>query len=223
MYLVTKTLMPRKAHLISTEYPYHVNCRTHGGQFIPLDMPVAWEIMSDYLFFIKHAYDLRIHSFVLMNNHFHLITSTPHGNLSQAMNYFMRETSKEFNRVLRREDQFYGSRYYRTLITKNHYWQNVYKYVYRNPVQAGLATKCEAYSYSTIQGLLGKKRMTIPLEEDHFLFSDNRVNLGTLRWLNQTPDSQDVETIEKSLKRKEFFLPKSSYSKKEHHLEKNLL
>ncbi|MBS1970468.1 MAG: transposase [Bdellovibrionales bacterium] len=179
--------------------------------------------MSNYLFFVKHAYKLKIHSFVLMNNHFHLIVTTPHGNLSEAMNYFMRETSKEFNRVLKREDQFYGSRYYRTLVKRVHYWSNVYKYVYRNPVQAGLSQSCEEYRFSTLHGLLGKSRMTIPIEEDHFLFSEFEINSATLKWLNETPLASDIEALAKALKRKEFFLPKNPLNKQPHRLEESLL
>lgn len=211
--------MPRKNHLISTEYPYHVTCRTHGGQFIPLEMHLAWELMSDYLHLVKHAFNLRIHSFVLMSNHFHLIVSTPDGNLSEAMNYFMRETSKEFNRVLRRQDQFYGNRYYRTLITKGHYWSHVYKYVYRNPVEAGIAKRCEEFPFSTLHGLLGKTKLVIPLEDDHFLFSQYGLKLETLMWLNSNPSEEGIVSVEKALKRKEFFLPLSKENKKPHRLE----
>lgn len=187
-----------------------------------MEMSAAWEIMSDYLFFVKHAYGLKLHSFVLLNNHFHLIVSTPRGNLSEAMNYFMRETSKEFNRILRREDQFYGSRYYRTLITKDHYWKNAYKYLYRNPIEAGLVNRCEKYKYSTIHGLLGGSKITIPLEEDLFLFSEFGLNIHALNWLHQTPTPENKIAMEKALKRKEFFLPKNPLNKKPHILEDSL-
>jgi REP element-mobilizing transposase RayT len=67
---------------------------------------------------INRAYKAEIHAFVLMSNHFHLVVSFPENNMSEAMNYFMRETSRMISRDAGRINQTYGSRYFRSIIEK---------------------------------------------------------------------------------------------------------
>lgn len=159
--------------------------------------------MEDYLFLASHLYELSIHSFVLMPNHFHLLVTASQGNLSEAMNYFMRETSREVSRLSGRINQTYGGRNHKSLIATHHYFMNAYKYVYRNPVRAGLVSKVEHYPYSTLSGLLGLRRLTIPVAEDSILFQE-RFNFEELAWLNSTPEVTDEAQVRKALRKSEF-------------------
>ena len=215
--------MPRRKHLPHPTYPYHVTARSHGGHWFYNDMDVVWHVMSDYLYFISIAYNVKIHAFVLMSNHFHLIVSTPEANLSRAMNYFMRETSKEINRITGKINQVYGDKYHRSLIDNQFYFSHVYKYVYRNPVTAGVSDACENYKYSTLYGLLGKGHIYIPMTEDNVLFENNKIS-NVLGWLNQTPAEENYEILKKALRRKKLQFPRNRWRilDKKHSLEKSL-
>ncbi len=176
----------------------------------------VWEIFSDYLFFLHHAFDVRIHSFVMMNNHFHLLIRTPNANLDKAMNYFMRETSRVIGRRSGRINQVYGGPYFWSLIKSPNYFLHAYKYLYRNPVEAGLAANVESYRYSTLQSLIGERHSIIPLEPDETLFPDIE---SQLRWLNQAYPSIEFKLdIKKAIRRKEFKFAKDKRGKP-HHLE----
>jgi REP element-mobilizing transposase RayT len=210
--------MSRKLHIAQPERPYHVTARSHDGTFFHVPISEVWEIMTDYLYFIQRAYKVKIHSFVLMNNHFHLLISTPEANLSSAMNYFMRETSKEINRVSAKTNQVYGGRYCRSVISSNLHFQHVYKYIYRNPVSACLTSDCESYRYSTLHGLLGKSPLHILLEEDTLLFENDNPR-GVLQWLNTAPDLQNYQILKKALKRKILKFPRNRWGDYRHTLE----
>jgi REP element-mobilizing transposase RayT len=106
-------------------------------------MEEVWTVMTEQLHFAHHAFNLRIRSFVLMSNHFHMLVSTPDSNLPQAMAFFMRETSREIIRRAGRINQAWGGPYSGSMLTQNSYFLNAYKYVYRNPVKAGLCRQCE--------------------------------------------------------------------------------
>jgi REP element-mobilizing transposase RayT len=210
--------MPRKLHIAHSKCPYHVTARSHDGTWFQIPISIVWEVMTDYLYFIQRAYEVRVHSFVLMNNHFHLLVSTPEANLSAAMNYFMRETSKEINRISGKKNQVYGGRYYRSIISNNLHFQHVYKYIYRNPVSANLTQDCESYRYSTLHGLLGKSPLHIPLEEDTLLFENDNPR-RTLIWLNTPPNSQNYEILRKALKRRILKFPRNRWRDRQHTLE----
>jgi putative transposase len=167
-----------------------------------MPMSEVWEILSDYLFFIHHVFKVKIHSFVLMNNHFHLILSTPESNLSEAMNYFMRETSKQFGLLSGRINQIYGGPYFWSQLKSEIYYGHAYKYVYRNPVEGGLCLNAEDYPFSTLHSLVGRSKTIIPILEDTLLFSD--IDSQVL-WLNKKYKS-DVykEDIKNALRKRDF-------------------
>jgi putative transposase len=183
-------------------------------------MEQVWNVMERHLYFAAHAFELRILAFVLMSNHFHLLVMALKQNLSEAMGFFLRETSRELTYSSSRINQTYGGRFFRSSIRTHHYFLNCYKYVYRNPVQAGISTDVQAYRWSTLPGLLGESHLQIPVFEDTTLFSDIP---GTLQWLNARPKDEHWMTIEKALRRRVFTLPKDPNTKKAHALEVDLL
>jgi putative transposase len=214
--------MPRSPYIVSNEHPYHVSARCHNKDWFDLPMEKVWQVMSEQLYFAHHAYQLRIHSFVLMNNHFHLLVRTPRANLSEAMSYFMRETSREIARQSGRINQTYGDRYHRTLICSNHYFMHAYKYIYRNPVEAGLTARVENYPHSTLHGLIRGSHCLIPIEEDTLLFAEGRGVSQTLQWLNHSPSLENKEALQKALRLREFRLGKQRRNKKRHVLETDI-
>ncbi|MEK2644234.1 transposase [Bdellovibrio sp. BCCA] len=199
--------MPRKIFENHTELPYHVTARCINRDWFSLEMPLVWKIMCLHLHFTHLAFNIRVHSFVLMSNHFHMIVRTPEGNLSQAMQFFMRETSRDITQLSSRINQTYGSRFHRSLLGSPQYYLHAYKYVYRNPVEAGLCQKVEEYPYSTIQALLGNSRVEIPVLDD-WNWGNLLAREETLKWLNEKPPKESWEEVRVALKKPVFKLRK---------------
>lgn len=168
-------------------------------------MHEVWNIMQIHLYFLSHAFHVRIHAFVLMPNHYHMIVSAPHANLSKAMAYFMKSTSDDIRKPIERINQTYGARFHRSRLDNYHYFMNAYKYLYYNPVKAGLAKRVEQYPYSTIRGLLGFEHTLIPTCEDTLLLDRNLD--WALNWLNKKPDNEHLKVIQKALRKSVFRYP----------------
>jgi putative transposase len=211
--------MGRKIVPLCSDSFYHITARTNNRDWFAVPMENVWRIMSDYLFFMHHAFGAEIIAFVLMGNHFHLIARFPSANMSEAMQYFMRETSRSIAYASHRTNHVYGSRYFRSRIKSSRHLDHVYKYVYRNPVEARLAVSVHDYRYSTLRCKLGFEGGFIPVIADNYLFnSDTR---RTLDWLNTPPSAENLIAIKKSLRRAEMRLPRSK-SCKPHALETNI-
>lgn len=210
--------MSRNPCILQSQFPYHIGARSINKDWFNIPMQEVWSIMSEQLFFVHHAFHFKIFAFVLMNNHFHLIVQTPEANLSDGMRWFMRETSRELARKGNRINQTYGGRYFRSIIKTPHHYLNTYKYVYHNPIKAGICKNVLDYPFSTIQGVLGKDLLLIPLEEDETLFNSIE---DTLSWLNQIPTDQNWESVRKALRRSEFKL--TNVNKKKHPLENDAM
>lgn len=199
--------MPRKYTSTTSTFPYHINARTVNREPFATGLDSTWSLMSDYLYLTSQAFELSIHSFVLMPNHFHLLVTAPPGNLSPALNHFMRETAREMSRLSGRSNQTYGSRNHKTVVESSHYFLNAYKYVYRNPVKAGLSGRVEEYRYSTLAGLLGFQQLVIPVVEDTILFPE-LFDESAIAWLNTAPDIQHEEEVRRALRKPKFAFAK---------------
>jgi putative transposase len=115
----------------------------------------------------------------------------------------MRETAREINRASGVINQLWGARYFRSELNSENYYNIAYKYVYRNPVRAGLTTRTEEYLYSSLPGKLGKSIQTIEVIDDQLV--DNPQ--GTLRWLNLSPKETYDDAIRRALRRTLFKIP----------------
>ena len=112
------------------------------------------------------TYDIILHSYVLMNNHFHLLAETPLGNLSEFMRHFNISYTSYFNRRYRRSGNLYQGRYKSFVIDKATYLSTVSRYIHLNPVRIKSMLKKDHlqqlaclfdYQWSSLPGYLSNK------------------------------------------------------------------
>lgn len=211
--------MPRKSIPARPDCPYHVTARSNNRNWFELPLEEVWSVFENQLFFIHHAFQIQIHSFVLMSNHFHLLVTAPLNNLPLALRWFMTETSREIAFKTNRINHVYGQRNYKCLIDSYHYYMHAYKYVYRNPVEAGLCDTVEAYPFSTFNRMLGINPLRFPIVPD-LLFEDFERNL---KWLNTSVQKEHWDAVRSALRKSQFSLRKNPANKKEHPLQYQLL
>jgi putative transposase len=65
---------------------------------------------------------------------------------------------------------------------------NVYKYIYRNPVEAGLSLMCESYPYSTLNSILGQSTQHLKVIDSMSVIQNPR---KILTWLNSETHYKD--------------------------------
>lgn len=198
----------RKLH---PEFLVHVTGRCNNREEFPVPIDESWEIFSDFLHLLSGWFGIRIHQFVLMPNHFHLICRDPCLKLPDGMRMFMAETSKELSRKSGRINRIWGRPYHTTLIQSSLHSLFAYKYVYRNPVAAGICQSVEEYPWSSLSVLLGRVSGSFPIEEDVQLFQQTE---EVLRWLNTRYSSRDSHSIRMSFRKAVFALPMDPNSRK---------
>jgi REP element-mobilizing transposase RayT len=108
-------------------------------------------------------YEIRVHAYVLMSNHFHLIVETPKGNLSEFMRHFNISYTAAFNRRHKRVGHLYQGRFKAIVIDADNYLLELSRYVHLNPVRLrSYKTKTDAekirdvekYRWSSLGGYL---------------------------------------------------------------------
>jgi len=126
---------------------------------------MIWDTFCDNLKIISWAYGVRIHQFVLMDNHYHMIVDTPDENIDDAIAYLQREISKELNLLAGSQDFRFQGRYRWKLISNEYQYANTYRYVANNPVEGGLSRSAINYKYSSLNGQYGLNKLEIPIHK----------------------------------------------------------
>jgi putative transposase len=179
--------MPRKKLIRSDVLPYHVTARGNNREFFPGDHAYVWKLFNRQLSEASEKFGAKIHAFVLMPNHFHLLLSTPSQDLGVIMQSLMRSVTKTLNVKTGRSGRIFGARYNGSIITTSNYFDIALKYVYRNPVKAKLVSDCESYEYSTLRNIFGNLKLPYELRppfEEQLLIPNNQP-YEFLDWLNQ--------------------------------------
>jgi putative transposase len=214
--------MPRPPLVTSDFHPYHIRARSNNRDWYELPLCDCFQIYSDVLKTTIEKYEIRLHAFVLMSNHFHMVASTPKLNLSPSMRYFMTESARGIRDSAFRINHVYGGRYKPTLITNPVYYANCLKYIFRNPIRAGLATSVEDYPWSSMFESGQIRSLISPPPEMHLEF----VPLDSwklIEWLNQ-PTPKELETaIKRGLRHSEFGVCASGDRRKLPNLEEGLI
>lgn len=202
--MLTYSIMPRKLLIKTNEFPYHITNRSNNRDFFYVPNELLWPIFINCLNELRVQYKCKIHSFVLMSNHYHLIISTSEYNIGEAMKYFHREVARQANKLSGRINHFFGGRYKWSLICDELYYWNCVKYIFRNPIRAGLCSNVNEYKFSSLNhsAELFSWNMT-----DFFHDRTKSIELN-LDWLNEPFQKEHEQLIKKGLRRREFTIPK---------------
>ena len=96
------------------------------------------------------AHGCRVHAYVLMTNHVHLL-ATPESERSFArvLQTVASLYVRRFNRLYQRSGHLWGGRYYSTVVSTEAYLFTCYRYIESNPVRAGLTPHPGDYPWSS--------------------------------------------------------------------------
>lgn len=140
------------------EYPgalYHITSRGNEKRKIfkdDKDRTTFLNILKDY----HDRFGILVHSYVLMDNHYHLILETPKGNLLKVMHGINSRYTIYFNRRHKRSGHLFQGRYKAIIVDKDEYLIPLSRYVHLNPVRARMVEKPEQYKWSSYRGYMGK-------------------------------------------------------------------
>ena len=141
--------MPRKPRFFLPGIAVHAIQRGNNRQAVFFDD----EDYRVYLHWLKTAserYDCRIHAYVLMTNHVHLlITPGASDSLSRLFQYVGRHYVSYINQTYQRTGTLWEGRYKASLIEQERYFLTCSRYIELNPVRARMVSLPEHYPWSS--------------------------------------------------------------------------
>src|SRR5436309_1550477 len=168
------------ARPLPIEYPgayYHLTSRGNERKAIFRDDRDRERLLELLARAVKD-FHLRLHGYVLMSNHYHLLVETPRGGLSRALRYLNGVYTQAFNRRHRRVGHLYQGRYKAILVDKDSYLAELSRYVHLNPVrirpqkEKSVAEQwrvLEKYRWSSLAGYLDRSRRQLSVKYEEVL------------------------------------------------------
>jgi len=115
----------------------------------------------------REDFPFRLHAYCLMTNHFHLLLQTVDSSLSQAMQCFQKSYAIWFNRKHDHVGHVFQGRFHSIPVEEDAYFTTVSRYIYLNPVRAGMVVRPEDYAWSNYGRLI--RGELDPLVDPNFL------------------------------------------------------
>lgn len=212
------------------EYPggtYHIMARGDGGKTV-------FETNADrkaFLFRLGQvcgSHGWKVHAWVLMGNHFHLLLETPEPNLVSGMRLLMGSFAQGWNRARMRRGHVFQGRYKSVPVKADegdpYYFRIVADYIHLNPARASLAGgshgKLTSYKWSSIKAYETGKGpdwlVTDRVMRAFELAEDGRGRRAYIRWLEARASNDGGKVDEKAMSalRRGWYLGEPSFKDK---------
>jgi putative transposase len=169
--------MRTRYRVAELESPHFITCTIVG--WLPVFTRVSYlDLVTASLTFCREQKGLRLHGYVILDNHLHLMVSAD--NLSQVVRDFKRHTAGEILALARQENKLWLLRQFEFLKSlhksnsQHQVWQEGFHpqaiisedmlrqkldYMHYNPVRLGLVDHPEDWRYSSARDYLGQNGM----------------------------------------------------------------
>jgi REP element-mobilizing transposase RayT len=128
--------MPRQPRLDFPFARHHVMNR--GARRAPVfERSAVKRLFIDLLGDLPKRFGLKIHGYVVMDNHFHLMVETPKANLSHAMKHLQACFVQKLNAQHGWDGPVFRGRFRNRVASEDEYWSHLLAYLHLNPVRAG--------------------------------------------------------------------------------------
>jgi REP-associated tyrosine transposase len=97
-------------------------------------------------------FEVHVHAWCLMTNHYHLVVESPTGEVSRAIQYLNGTDATYFNERHERTGHLFNGRFRATALEDGRHLEVACAYVLLNPVRAGLAAAPEDWRWAGAVG-----------------------------------------------------------------------
>ena len=144
--------MPRRLRVEALGY-HHVYNRGVAKSDVFLD-EVDKAKFIELLALVAREFKFNIHSFCLMDNHYHLLVENKRENLSSGMRQLNAQYASYFNKRHNRVGHLWQDRFKSSYVMDEAYLFTLFKYIETNPIKAKLTTQVGEYLYCATYSIL---------------------------------------------------------------------
>lgn len=117
----------------------------------------------------KSRYELEVHAYALMPNHYHLLVRSRHGNLSAAMRQINGPYTLAVNKIHEWDGPVFGGRFRSQLVRDESRLAYILAYIHLNPLRAGLVSRVDGECWTSHRSYLGRRYAPRWVDTSYFL------------------------------------------------------
>ncbi|HUX92011.1 MAG TPA: transposase [Gallionellaceae bacterium] len=159
------------ARPIRLEFPdaiYHVTTRGNGGEDIFIDDQDRQQFLT-VLGEVVFRAGWIVHAYVLMDNHYHLLIETPHGNLSRGMRQLNGVYTQRFNSLHGSGGRVFQGRFKAVLVERDGFLLELCRYIVLNPLRVKAVKNISRYRWSSYRATVGDVQPPVWLNTEWLL------------------------------------------------------
>ena len=130
----------KKSLFRSDDHYFHINA---DFEVRPIFKELDWGFIQNLIQPLLSSHHIQLHALVMMDTHVHLLIRSE----EKMENFFCEELQAKFKTTQSQIDCHCEP------ISNYAQYLNSYKYIYRNPVEAGLVSAVELYPFSSLHNL----------------------------------------------------------------------
>ncbi len=188
--------MARKPRIEIAGY-YHVINRG-------VEQRVVFYDKEDFEYFIEllakgcEKFNIVLHNYCLMSNHYHLLIEIKDENLSKFMRYLNSIYAIYFNKRYKRNGHLWQGRYKSWYVANEAYFYILMRYIEQNPLKAKMVDKIENYPYSSSHHFFKPEILPTFLQNSWIVqtYQNNIENIES--FFNSQVDYQDLQELKKA-------------------------
>lgn len=179
------------------EFPgacYHVTGRAPTGR-------KSFKDRTDYRAFLNvldsvaARFGWLIHSYALLENHYHVVVEVPHSNLSRGMRQLNGVYTQHYNRRHLGEGPVFRGRFKSIVFEKDLYLLAICRHVLLNPLRISGQASLEKYRFSSYLAMIGEVSSPDFLHRDTVLQSfSTDLEKAEARWKKFVADGQQADS-----------------------------
>jgi len=188
--------MPRKPRIEIAGY-YHIINRG-------VDKRVVFKEAEDYEYFEElmciyaKSFNIILHNYCLMSNHYHLLIEIHQTNLSKFMRQLNANYAIYFNKKYKRSGHLWQGRFQSWYVTDEAYLYTLMLYIEQNPLKAKMVKALEDYPYSSYHYFLDSQNIPECLNKSWIVQNYQRDTEAIKAFLNSSVDTAMLQELKKA-------------------------
>lgn len=161
---------------------------------------------------LKEKYDHSVYAYCLMPNHFHISIQTRRIPISKIMASLTTSYSMYFNKKYEHYGPVFQNRFKSILIESDSYFLGLSRYIYLNPVRAGIVSDPSLYLFSSIRESFGDEPLYVLDQDIARLIGDTEKSREAYKQFVYDGITQDFKDYDQLFEKDEAILGSSKFS-----------
>ena len=188
--------MPRRPRITLNGYYHIINRGVEQRKVFLKDED--FKKFESLLCYYAKFYNITIHSYSLMSNHYHLLIEINSDNLSKFMRQVNMNYAIYFNKKYKRSGHLWQGRFKSVYVTDEAYLYSLILYIEQNPIKAKKVKNIKDYKYQSLYHILNDTEYKKECLNNSYLAKNFKSKKDMLEFINTKFYKDELATLKKA-------------------------